>query len=116
MAVPNLSPYIARSLINLPTVQEVEREKWAVAEEGDRVREERGREYRSRTTDSDVQQGVVHAELWRDFLLGVARDQEQIQSEYERALDRQVRERSGCQGCLPQHRWSMRRVKLRTRV
>ena len=91
VAVPNLSPYIARCLINLPTVQEVEREKWAVAEEGDRVREERGREYRSRTTDSDVQQGVVHAEFWRDFLLGVARDQEQIQSEYERALDRQVR-------------------------
>ena len=90
MGLPDLSPYIARTLIPLPTVGEVERQKWAVAEQGNRVRSQRSREYSINTKDTEIQRRIVLGEFWRDFLLQAARDQEQIQADYERTLDRQV--------------------------
>ena len=90
LAVPHLSPYVARLLVRLPTIQEVERDKWAVARAEDERRGSRSREYRSATTDSEVQQGVVTSEFWRDSFLQIALRQEQIQSDYERRVDDQI--------------------------
>lgn len=90
VGLPNLSPYIAQALVEVSTIQEVEREKWAVTDEENRERGRRIRAYRQTTTDPEWQRGVVISELYRDCFLQIARRQEQIQTAYEREVDRQV--------------------------
>ena len=90
LAIPHLSPYAARIAVDIPTIQEVEREKWSVVEAENALRSSRWRAYRQNTTDSQEQQGVVISELFRDCFAQIARSQEQIQGEYERQVDRQI--------------------------
>lgn len=90
IGVPNLSPYVARMLIPAPALQEVERGKWAVSAEENRILQQRIQTYQQTTTDPEAQQGVVITEIFRDCFLQIARRQEQIQATYERRLDQQV--------------------------
>lgn len=90
VALPNLSPYIAQALVPVPTVQTVEREKWAVSEAANAERGRRMREYGQNTKDSEAVRAVVYSEMFRDCFIDIARGHEQIQAEYERAVDRQI--------------------------
>ncbi|OGG56116.1 MAG: hypothetical protein A3F84_28680 [Candidatus Handelsmanbacteria bacterium RIFCSPLOWO2_12_FULL_64_10] len=88
--LPNLSPYVAGALIPLPTIQETERKKWAVAGEEGQIRGQQIRDYQQTTKDSEAQRGVVISEIYRESFAKIARRQEQIQADYDRRLDRQV--------------------------
>lgn len=90
VGLPNVSPYLAHSLLPAPSIQEVEREKWAIGKAEDDNRRSRAREYRRTTTDPQKVRGAVSAEFWRESFANIARRQEEVQVSYERALDTQV--------------------------
>ena len=90
VGLPNLSPYVTHALVQVPTIQEIERRKGAVTHEENQLRGQRISAYRKTTSDSRVQQRVVVSELYRDCFLQIARRQEQIQADYERAVGGQI--------------------------
>ena len=90
VGLPNLSPYVARAVIPIPRIQEVERQKGAVADEANAWRQKTWNDYRKDTKDDRPTQMVVISEMFRECFTRIARGHEQLQAEYERQVDRQV--------------------------